>query len=200
MLLALLIAVAPQVPLLPGGGVDWFGDIRAQPGAWVEYAIVRPGKPQARLKASILAPAPSADRRWLEIVTEEQGRPPTAVRMLLTGAGTSAQSIQAISLYVAGQAPVSLPARSMAPPQRKPDAVKRLGSEVVTLAIGRFHCDVSSLRGMRMDHSAHVPLWGLVRAVRREMRLELIGFGESGAVSVFPEAFVHGTGSDSANE
>lgn len=201
MLLAVLIAVAPHIPLIPGGDVAWFGEPRLQPGAWVEYAVIRPGKPQARLRASILGPASLNERHWLEMVTEEEGRPPTAVRMLLRNAKGPSETVERIYLYVAGQAPVALPmhrpSASVAKRQRIPE---RLGSEIVTLAIGRFECDVSRVEGTRMDHSARVPLWGLVRSVHPEMKVELIGFAESGAVSVFPAEFLQGNGSERANE
>lgn len=206
-LLALLIATAPQIPLFSDPRLsEALGGFHQRAGAWVEYAILPRRGPQARLKASVLAPLASRGRYWLEIVSEQQGGLPVAVKMLLHGPPGTMENVERIYLYVAGQAPVELPlddarADAGSPPGGPLPRVRRKGTEQLVLAAGKFRCDVLQLEGSRLYRSAQVPLWGMVRAITPEERVELVGFGESGAVTVFPEPFgegAQGKGSESA--
>ena len=206
-LLALLIATAPQVPLFSDPRLsEALGGFQQREGAWVEYAVLPRRGPQTRLKASLLAARAPRGRYWLEIVSEQQGSLPVAVKMLLHGPPGTMENVERIYLYVAGQAPVELPldeARADAgePPRRPLPQVRHEGIEPLARAAGKFRCDVLQIEGSRLYRSGRVPLWGMVRAVTPEERIELIGFGESGAASVFPEAFgegIQGKGSESA--
>jgi hypothetical protein len=135
-------------------------------------------------------------------VTEQQGGVPVALKMLLRGPPERAENVERAYLYVAGQAPAELPVedfqRAPRPPSPKSRQVKRAGRKDLVLAAGRFRCDVLRVEGARLYRSGQVPLWGMVRAVTREQRVELVGFGDVGAVSVFPPGFDQGKGSESA--
>lgn len=204
MLLAVLLATAAPIPLPPDVHVwDALGGFRQLPGAWVEYAVLPKRGPQARLKASVLAaPGAAEGRYWLEMVTEPQGGIPLAVKMLLHGPSARSGNIERIYLYVAGQAPVELPVGELPSDSQgateNPRKVKRMGTERLALAAGTFQCEVLQVADSRLYRSARVPLWGMVRALTPERRVELVGFGDSGARSVFPEAFDQGRGSESA--
>lgn len=198
MLLALLIATAPQIPLFSDPRLsEALGGFQERAGAWVEYAVLPRRGPQARVKASLLAPRSSSGRYWLEMVSEQQGGPPVAVKMLLHGPPGKMENVERIYLYVAGQAPVELPLDDAPADAGTPSGgplpkVRRKGTEELVLAAGKFRCQVLQIEGSRLYRSSQVPLWGMVRAITPEERVELIGFGESGAVSVFPEAFGEG--------
>ena len=95
--------------------------------------------------------------------------------------------------------------RAQPDPAGKTPKIERKGNENLKLAAGAFRCEVLQVAGARIFRSAKVPLWGLVRAVDSRQRVELIGYAESGAGTVFPPGFddpkeeaAQGNGSESA--
>ena len=53
------------------------------------------------------------------------------------------------------------------------------------------------MKDARVFRSDQVPLWGLVRAVDSAQRIELVGYGATGAATVFPAEFDQGSGKES---
>ncbi len=217
MLLALLLAAStgparsapsaqkpPAVPLFADPRLaEALGNFEPRPGAWVEYAIIPRKGPQARLRFSVLAPLLPDGRYWLETATQAQGGPPVAMRMLLHGPPAQIENLDRLYVYVGGQAPMEFPldagARAApAPLPRKPlPRIRKRGAQDVRVAAGRFMADLIEVGTARIWRSDGVPLWGLVRALEPGRRIELIGFGQSGARTVFPAEFDQGKGSES---
>jgi hypothetical protein len=201
-LLALICAAATasSIPVFSDPRLaEALGRFDARPGAWVEYAVLPKGGPQLRLRISVLGPALPDGRYWLEAVTQAQGTPPLAMKMLLHGAPLRADNIERLYLYAGGLAPLALPvadAHAAAPsPGSPPPKVERKGTQELKLGAGAFRCEVLQVKDTRIFRSDKVPLWGLVRAQDPEQRVELLGFAESGAETVFPPGY--GNGNDS---
>ena len=196
MLLALILAAAggPQVPVFSDPRLaEALGRFDPRPGAWVEYAVLPKGGPQIRLRLSVLGPALPDGRYWLEVATQAQGTPPVAMKMLLHGAPGRAENIERLYLYLGGQAPLQLPVAdahaAAAPPKSAPPKVERKGTQELKLGAGAFRCEVLQVQDTRIFRSDKVPLWGLVRAQDPRQRVELIGYADSGAETVFPPGF-----------
>jgi hypothetical protein len=210
-LLALLLAAAaPQVP-----GVPLFSDPRlaealgrfdAHPGAWVEYAVLPRKGPQARLRIAVLS-APGPDGRyWLEVQSQQPKALPVAMKMLFHGAPGRIENLERLYVFIEGLAPTELPledARAEVKPaeakpkEGPPPKVAHRGTEELKLQVGAFRCEVLQVAGARIFRSERVPLWGLVREVDKDQRIELVGFGQAGAETVFPPEFDQGKGSES---
>jgi len=217
MLLALLLAAStgpargsppaqkpPPMPLFADPRLaEALGEFQPRPGAWVEYAIIPRKGPQARLRLSVLAPLLPDGRYWLETASQSQGSPPVAMRMLLRGPPAQIENLDRLYVYVGGQAPMEFPIDGQsraapAPLPRRPlPRIKRRGTQDVRVAAGRFRADLIEVGTARIWRSDGVPLWGLVRALEPGRRIELIGFGQSGASTVFPPEFDQGKGSES---
>jgi len=205
-LLALLLAAAapqaPAVPLFSDARLsEALGRFDAHPGAWVEYAVLPKKGPQARLRISVLS-APGPDGRyWLEVQSQQPKALPVAVKMLFHGAPGHLENLERLYVFIEGLAPMELPlddARAeMKPKDGPPPKVAHRGTEDLKLQIGSFRCDVLQVKDARVFRSERVPLWGLVRETDKEQRIELVGFGQAGAESVFPREFDQGSGSES---
>ncbi len=190
----------PELPLFSDPRLtDALGPFEPRPGAWVEYAVLPKKKgPQSRLKLSVLDALPNG-RYWLEAQAQQQGTPAVAVKMLLHGPPGRVGSLDRLYVYIEGLAPMEFPLDDVKDPAPSRDVPKigRLPAQELKLHVGDFLCDVFSVQDARIWRSAKVPLWGLVRAIDREQRVELVGYAESGAQSVFPKEFDQGNGSDS---
>jgi len=207
MLLALLIAgaapaAAPQLPLLSDPRIaEALGPFDPHPGAWVEYALLPKRGAQVRVRIAVLSPALPDGRYWLETATQMQGGPPLAMRLLLHGPPGRPENIDRLQVYMAGQAPLELPLEdaraAVAKQPKQPLKVERKGTQEVKVAPGSFRCDVVQVKDARLFHSGKVPLWGLVREEDPRQRLELLGYADSGAETVFPKEFDQGNGSES---
>jgi hypothetical protein len=217
MLLALLLAASaaparsapagqkpPALPLFADPQLaEALGSFTPLPGAWVEYAVIPRKGPQARLRLSILAPPLPGGRYWLESASQSQGAPPVAMRMLLHGPPGRIENLDRLYVYVGGQAPMEFPLDAdarVAPaplPRRPVPKVRRKGVQDVRVGAGRFQAELIQVGSARIWRSEAVPLWGLVRALEPGRRVELIGFGRSGARTVFPPGFDQGNGSES---
>ena len=195
MLLALLLAAipVPQVPLLSDPALaDALGKFETRPGAWVEYAVLPKQGPQTRLKISVLAPALPDGRYWLETAVQREDGPPMALKMLLHGAPGKIENMERLYMYMGGQAPLEVPldqVRARDIPTTGIPEIEHKGTENLELAAGTFRCEVLQFVRTRIFRSAKVPLWGLVRALAPGLRVELIGFANKGAETVFPAGF-----------
>lgn len=208
MLLALICAAATasSIPVFSDPRLaEALGRFDARPGAWVEYAVLPKGGPQLRLRIAVLGPTLPDGRYWLEAATQARGAPPVAMKMLLHGAPLRPDNIERLYLYVGGQAPLALPvseahAAAGPPPGSPPPKVERKGTQQLKLGAGAFRCEVLQVLDTRIFRSDKVPLWGLVRAQDPRQRVELIGYADSGAETVFPPGFDYadqGNGKDS---
>ncbi len=206
MLLALLVAASAQnpaqLPLFADPRIaEALGGFDARAGAWAEYAIVPRNGAGARLRVSVLGPARADGRYWLEAASQAQGTAPVAFRMLLRGPPGPIDNVERLYVYVAGQAPTEFPLDAQArrhavPPRGAVPPVKKRGIEPVRVAAGHFDAELLEVRRTRIWRSREVPLWGLVRAVDRSRRVELVRYGRTGAESVFPPEFDQGNGSE----
>jgi hypothetical protein len=179
------------------------GPFRPDPGAWVEYAIRSKGRPDARVRISILDPGLPGGRYWLELASATASGVAAATRLLVHGDPARPGAIERLLVYVAGQPPFELPLEE-APPSPEPHRKER--SRVTTLAGARVRVRAGSFLTDRLRivtrgaatqvwRSSEVPLWGLVRSRGAGGEAELRGFSRSGAHSVFP----NGADGDSAS-
>lgn len=193
---------APSVPLFSDARLsEALGHFDPRPGAWAEYAVLPKTGPQMRMRLSVLAPALPDGRYWLEVQSQQPGALPVAMKMLLHGEPGRLDNLERLYLFVEGLAPLELPvddARAAAKPPSAPlPKVERRGRQELKLAAGTFRCDVFQVQGARVFRSGKVPLWGLVRAVDDQQRIELVGYGATGAATVFPPEFDQGSGKES---
>jgi hypothetical protein len=209
MLLALLLAAgaAAEPPLsvfsdprLAGA----LGRFDPHPGAWAEYAVLPKSGPQTRLKISVLAPPLPDGRYWLEMASQSQGLPPVATRLLLHGPPPAMDNVDRLQVYVGGTAPMEVPLEEVRAAMKKREnppgpapKVQQKGAEEQTVAAGTFRCDVLQVRDARICRTDKVPLWGLVTERDPKQRIELIGYSDSGAETVFPPGFDQKNGSES---
>lgn len=190
----------PSLPLFADPRLaEALGSFDAHPGAWAEYAVLPKKGPQARLKIAVLGPALPDGRYWLEAQSQQQGGPPVAMKMLLHGPPGRLRNLERLYVFVEGLAPMEFPVEDVAPetPSGALPDVRHLGTRKLNLKAGAFVCDELEVSGTRVFRSAQVPLWGLVRAVDEEQRIELTAFSQTGAESVFPREFDQGKGSES---
>lgn len=184
--------------------VEALGGLDPQAGAWAEYAVVPRRGARLRVRAAVLSVLPDG-RYWLEIASQRSDGPPVAMKLLVHGQPSRASDLERAFLYVGGQAPIELPAgEALNPAERKEAApLPRLHQEPareVRVPAGTFRADVARVAGARIYRAKTVPLWGLVEVESRARRVELLGFGRSGAASVFPAGWsdpVQGNGKDS---
>lgn len=204
-LLALLLAAAaapPQIPLFADARLaEALGRFVPAPGAWAEYAVLPKKGPQTRLRIGVLAPALPDGRYWLEVQSQQPGALPVAMKMLLRGAPGRLENLERVYLFIEGLAPMELPleeARAQAKPPEPPlPKLEHKSAQQLTLASGTFRCEVFQVKDARVFRSDQVPLWGLVRATDSAQRIELVGYGATGAATVFPPQFDQGSGSES---
>jgi hypothetical protein len=108
--------------------------------------------------------------------------------------------LESAVVYLLGVAPLELPVVDLAGAfdGRCPESDAGGRRVTVTVPAGTFAAEeLPGADGERLWVARDVPLWGLVRAESRRVRVELVGFGWSGARSVLP---AQGTGSDNTNE
>ena len=204
-LLALLLvatAAAPELPLFSDARLSKaLGHFDPHPGAWVEYAVLPTKGPQTRLRISVLPPLLPDGRYWLEIQSQQPKALPVAMKLLLHGDPGQRENLEKLYVFVEGLAPMEFPldqAAAQEPPPAGPSPkVVRKGMQDLQLAIGSFRCEELRVKGARVFRSGQVPLWGLVREVDRRQRIELVGYGATGAATVFPAQFDQGSGKES---
>src|SRR5438067_1030563 len=61
------------------------GPLKPQVGAWAEYAVRTKGKPDERIRVSILPPTLDGGRFWMEVATGDETALPSAVKLLVRG-------------------------------------------------------------------------------------------------------------------
>lgn len=196
------VARAPDLPLFSDARLsNALGHFDARPGAWVEYAVLPKKGPQTRLRIGVLAPALPDGRYWLEIQSQQPGALPVAMKMLLHGEPGLRENLEKIYLLVEGLAPMELPLDELPAEEKPPEGpapkVAPRGPQELKLAIGTFRCEELRVKDARVFRSGQVPLWGLVREVDSAQRIELVGYGSTGAASVFPAEFDQGSGKES---
>lgn len=172
------------------------GPFDAQPGTWVEYAVLPKRGAASRIRVSVLSPLLPGGRYWLEAVTQSQDGPPVAVRLRVRGSPARADDVDRVLLFVGGQAPLELPlddARAETPPQPQPAApaptVRSAGRQRLTVPAGNFDAEVLLVERARIFRAAAVPLFGLLRAEEPGRVVTLVGYGRTGAATVFPGEF-----------
>ena len=177
------------------------GPFDPRPGAWVEYAVLPKKGPQMRLRLGVLTPALPDGRYWLEVQSQQPKALPVAMKMLLHGAPGRLENLERLHVFIEGLAPIELPVDGAREAAKSPETplpkVERKGTQELKLAAGTFSCEVFQVQEARVFRSGKVPLWGLVRAVDNEQRIELVGYGTTGAATVFPAGFDQGSGSES---
>ncbi len=195
--------VASQLGLLAPEVLQALGPMAPpKPGEWVEYAIRDHGQPAVRVRLSILPPPPDAaeGRYWLEVATVGVGVLPAAVKLLVHGDPRVPGDIERLVIYVAGQAPLEVPAdeapQALGPVGSGRSAkVTQLKRRAVRVPAGTF-----TARGLQISVRTPrrttrvwlakdaVPLWGLVSSDGDGRSLELLEFGKAGAHTVVPPA------------
>ncbi|HUJ26523.1 MAG TPA: hypothetical protein VLW85_10920 [Myxococcales bacterium] len=216
MLLALLLAASPQKPpanvIIPDelrekrereleatpGQMPVFanpllsaalGPMKPQPGAWVEYLVRQKGRPDVRVRASVVG-RPSADGGfWLELATLAQTGIAGAVKLRVHGDPLSPKDIERMFVMMAGQQPLEVPLDQLDPPAPKPPPpvkVTHRGREAIAVRAGSYRADVLEAGDMRVWRASSVPLWGLVKARSPKQSVELLGASARGAHTVFP--------------
>jgi hypothetical protein len=149
------------------------------------------------VRLSVLPPAQTGGRYWLELASATSAGLAVATRLLVNGDPTAPRSIERIIVFVAGQAAFELPVDEAREPidastiPSPPHArVLSLGSGRVRVPAGSFLADrlrVVDADGTTLLHrAAAVPLWGLVRAEGPLSTVELLGFSHQGAHSLVP--------------
>lgn len=185
---------APFLALAAPEVLAALGPFRPDPGAWVEYDIRSKGRPDARMRVSILDAGLPSGRYWVELASATAAGVAAAIRLLVHGDPARPGAIERLLVYVAGQPPFELPLDEASPP---PEVGRRGGTRVTALPearvrvlAGSFLTDrlriVSRGAATRVWRSRDVPLWGLVRSRGKDAEAELRGFSRSGAHSVFP--------------
>jgi hypothetical protein len=173
-------------------------DVR--PGAWAEY-VVRSRRAEGRMRISMLDAEPAAV--LVEVAMFGDAGPPFVARLRFhteasAGSWRCLTRLESVAVYLLRLAPLDLPVAG-----ERVRAACNAGAPLegrranVTVPAGTFATEESRAGGERVWLSPDVPLWGLVRAMARGRRAELVAFGWSGARSFLP---VQGTGSDSTNE
>lgn len=184
----------PLVALAAPEVLAALGPFRPDPGAWVEYAIRSKGRPDARVRISILDASLPDGRYWLELASATASGVAAATRLLVHGDPAQPGAIERLLVYVAGQPPFELPLDELPPsqePRRKGRSrVTRLVEARVRVPAGSFLTDrlriVTRGAATQVWRSSEVPLWGLVRSRGAGCETELRGFSRSGAHSMFP--------------
>jgi hypothetical protein len=152
---------------------------------------------EARVRLSVLSPAQTGGRYWLELASATSAGLAVATRMLVHGDPTAPRSIERMIVFVAGQAAFELPvaeardpidaSRTPPPPHAR---VRALGPGRVRVPAGSFLADrlrvVAGDATTLLHRTAAVPLWGLVRAEGPQSTVELLGFSHQGARSLVP--------------
>ena len=166
------------------------GPIQPQPGAWVEYYVRNKGKPDTRVRASVLDQPAADGRYWLEIASASEQGIAAAVKMLVHGDPATAKDVERMFVFLAGQQPLEVPLDQVDMPKKappKPPAVKHLRREPLTVRAGTFKAELLQAGDMRVWRApGEVPLWSLVKAQSPRESVELIGRGRTGAHTVFP--------------
>ena len=195
---------APEPILSDAPFIDLLGPPKPEPGGWAEYAVRTRGAPDVRIRLSILPPALPDGRYWLEADSVAEIGIGSAVKMRVRGNPSDAKNIDRMYLWVAGQAPITIPLDQLPQqksPRRLPGKVVREKAEVVTVKAGEFEAEPLRLGKSRVWRSPKVPLWGVVKAQTPRQTVELLGYGQSGAHSTFPPGFAddqnQGNGSES---
>jgi hypothetical protein len=197
-------AMAPA-PLLGDSALsDALGPPRAEPGAWVEYAVRTKGSPDARVRISILPPALEGGWYWLEEVSVGNDGMASAVKLRAHGDPSDTRNYDRMYLYVPGQAPIEVPLDQIPraePARQKPRKVVRGAPERVKVMAGTFDKAQPMRTGdLRIWRVESVPLWGVVKAQTPRQSVELMNSGKTGAHSTFPPGFSddqnQGKGSD----
>jgi len=195
--LALLLAILFASPL-PGGGSLFDGPrFDVQAGAWAEYLVRIKGSEPLRVRVSVLSK--EGENALIEIDTLAEGKPPQSVRMLVHGTPADARNVDKLELYVKGQAPIEVPLEELrddikAAPKKKARPVQR-GRERVQVQAGTFDAEVVDRGPSRIWSSKDVPIFGMVKTRTKDQTAELLGFGRTGAHSLFPDA-AHQKGSE----
>jgi|GEM_PF-1940292 len=181
------------------------GPLVPEVGAWVEYAIRVKGQPDTRVRISLVPPALTEGRAWLEMVSVDAIGQEVAARLLVHGGFSRSRDLERAIISTSGQAPFEIPLAELhdqidAEPAHQ-DAqinVQNLPAGEVKVPAGTFRA--GSIRisrkgepSTRLWRTAQVPVWGLIRAESTQQSIELIGYAHSGAHSVLPPGYGEGT-------
>lgn len=182
--------------------LEALGEMQNTPGAWAEYVLSnRKNTPVIRVRLSLLNEAAPQGKYWLELDTVASGTIPEAMKLLLHGPPSKPSNIDKLVLYMMGQAPLEIPVSQMQDqlkdaPAKAPPPVRHGKSARVKVRAGELSAETLTVGDTKLWRSSEVPLWGLVKATSPRESIELMGFGKSGARSVFPE-LDQGNGSES---
>jgi hypothetical protein len=206
MLLLLVLFAAPAAPpspsaLVPTELVASFGPLQPQMGAWVEYLVRSRGEQDVRIRVAVIPPLVPG-RVWVEVAALGAQSLPFAARLLLNA---TTGKLEHASVYALGQAPIEVPVgdgKEPVPMAKAPAGKVHTRAQTVSVPAGRFTATELRVREdgkvARIWRTDEVPLFGVVRVVRRHQEIELVRYGHAGARSFFPP--LHGNGSERANE
>jgi len=205
MLLLLVLFAAPTArpspsAVVPSGLAASLGPLRPQIGAWVEYLVRSRGEQDVHVRVAVIPPLVPG-RVWIEVAALGSQSLPFAARLLLNA---TTGNLEQASVYALGQAPIEVPVEDGKEGLQgaKAAGIVHGRAQTVTVPAGTFTAtQVSVTEGGEVAHiwrTDEVPLWGVVRVVRRRQEIELVRYGRTGARSFFPP--LHGNGSERANE
>ena len=104
MLIALLLAAGAQAPATDR--VPIAERVDGPPGSWAEYLVRSRGRPQARVRVTVLAAA-GKGRVWLEVASADTQGAAAAIKVLVRR-GTRL-TVERMYVMLAGQQPIEVP-------------------------------------------------------------------------------------------